>query len=222
LAQKKKVVNKKKKPADRLSRKRILEAAIEFADENGIGKLNMRTLATQLDSAVMSLYTYVQNKDELLDGMVDVVAAEIIIPTEDQHWRDAITDIALSAFRTFYRHAWVNSLWSTAASPAKMEHQESILRVFRRAGFTVKLSCRGYHAITMHTIGFTMQALDFPRGSKSMKAAARTFLSDADPKRIPYFIEHVKYHQAHPEPDGEFEFVLDMILDGLETLLEDA
>ena len=216
------MAKKKKVPSDRLGRDRILEVAIKFADANGIGKLNMRMLAKQLGSAVMSLYTYVQNKDELLEGMVDVVASEIVIPTQEQPWRDAITEIAVSAHRTFYRHPWVNRLWATADSPAKMEHQESILRVLRDAGFSVKFACRGYHAITMHTIGFTMQALDLPRDAKSMKAAAGAFLAEADVNRIPYFVEHVRYHQEHPEPDGEFEFALDMILDGLERLLEEA
>ena len=209
-------------PNDRLSRNRIIEAAIEFADTNGINKLNMRVLAKQLGSAAMSLYTHIENKDKLLEGMVDVVASEIAASTQDQLWREAISEIAVSAHRTFYRHPWVNGLWATAASPAKMEHQEAILGVLREAGFSVKLACRGYHAITMHTIGFTMQALDFPHDAKSMKAAASTFLAEVDTDRIPYFVEHVRYHQEHPEPDGEFEFVLDMILDGLEKLLEET
>lgn len=216
------MAKKKETTKTRLSRDRILQVAIQFADANGIGKLNMRSLAKELGSPVMSLYTHLLNKDELLDGMVDSVADEIFVPIQDQPWREAIAEIAASAFKTFYRHPWVIGLWNTAGSPAKMAHQESILRVFREAGFSVKLACRGYHAITMHTTGFTMQALDFPRDAKSMKAAASTFLSEADPKMIPYFIEHVKYHQDHPEPDGEFEFVLDMILNGLEKLLEES
>lgn len=216
------MVKRKKVQSNRLSRERILAVAIEFADANGLDKLNMRNLAKQLGSPVMSLYTYTENKDALREGMVDIVASEIVIPTRDQLWRDALTEIAVSAFRTFYRHPWAIGLWATAGGQAKMEHQESILRVLREAGFSVKLACRGYHAITMHTVGFTMQALDLPRDAASMQAAAETFLAEADPKKIPYFFEHVRYHQEHPEPDGEFEFVLDMILDGLEKLLEDV
>lgn len=214
------MVKKKKEQNDRLSRERILTVAVEFADVNGLEKLNMRSLAQQLGSPVMSLYTYLENKDLLLEGMVDNVASEIAIPARDQQWRDALTEIAVSSFRTFYRHSWAVGLWASAGGQAKMEHQESILRVLREAGFSVKLACRGYHAITMHTVGFTMQALDLPRDAKSMKSAAETFLAQADPKKIPYFFEHVNYHQENPEPDGEFEFVLDMILDGLEILLE--
>jgi len=204
----------------RLNRDRIVQAAIHYADKNGIDRLNMRSLAKALSCPVMSLYTYVQNKDELMDAMVESVAEEIFIPEDDIRWREALSTIAASACKAFFKHPWAIGLWNTAGGPAKMAHQESILRVLREAGFSVRLACRGYHAITMHTIGFTAQALDFPRDAKSMKAAAGTFLADADPKAIPYFIEHVKHHQDHPESDGEFEFVLDMILDGLEKHLE--
>jgi len=212
----------KRKSNQSLNRERILSAAIEFAEHNGLGKLNMRSLAKQLNSPVMSIYTYIENKDALLEGMVEVVAREIVIPPPTQPWRDAVTEISVSAFKMFLRHPWVNSLWSTAGGPAKMNHQESILRVFRVAGFSVKLACRGYHAITMHAVGFALQVLDFPRDGSSMKAAAEAFLDQADPVVLPYFVEHVRYHQENPEPDGEFEFVLNMILDGLERFLEDA
>lgn len=212
---------KRTKPSRGLTQERIVEVAVQFADTHGVGKLNMRTLAKELGSPVMTLYTYVQNKDELLEGMVDRVASEIVVPDPTIHWRDAITDISSSAKRIFYRHPWVNALWSTTASSRKMSHQESILRILRQAGFSVGMACKGYHAITMHTIGFAMQALDFPRDSKLLKEAAGNFLASADPTQIPYFIEHIEHHQQNPESDGEFEFVLMMILDGLEKFLEE-
>jgi AcrR family transcriptional regulator len=213
-------VAKKKGPSLRLGRQHIFEVAVEFADTHGIEKLNMRTLAKELDSPVMNLYTYVRNKDELLERMVDSVASEISTPEPITPWRDAISEMAASAKRSHYRHPWANRLWSTSASSAKMAHQESILRVLRQAGFSVQLACRGYHAVTIHTIGFALQALDFPRDSNSMKKAADNFLAQADATQTPYFVEHVKHHQQNPQSDGEFEFVLTMILDGLEKLLE--
>ncbi|MEM9620009.1 MAG: TetR/AcrR family transcriptional regulator [Pseudomonadota bacterium] len=213
---------KKKRSGGGLDRARILEVAIRYADAHGIEKLNMRNLAKELGSPVMTLYTYIKNKDELLDGMVDSVAAELVIPENELPWRDAITEIATSAMKSFYRHAWVSSLWTVCASPAKLAHQESILRVLREAGFSVAVACKGYHAVTMHTIGFAIQALELPRNPQAMKEAAGNFLAQADPAAIPYFFEHVKYHQDHPESDGEFEFVLTMILDGLEKYLEET
>ncbi len=203
----------------RLDRDRILDAAVEYADHNGIEKLNMRTLARELGSGVMSLYNYVENKEDLLAGMVDIVAAEIAEPVTGQGWREAITTIAVSAHRTFFRHRWVGPLWVRTGGQAKLAHQETILRVLREGGFSVHLACRGYHAVTMHATGFSIQALAFPNDAESMKAAATTFLAEADPEEIPYFVEHVRHHQQHPETEGEFAFVLDLILDGLERLL---
>ncbi len=213
---------KKKEGNDRLSRRRVLEVAIKFADSKGLNKLNMRSLAKQLNSPVMNLYTYIQNKEELINGMVDYVASEITVPVQEKSWRKAITEIAVTAHETFYKHPWVIGLWSSTGGPAKMKHEESILRVLREAGFSVSLACRGYHSITMHIVGFTMQAVDFPRDAKAMRAAAANFLEHADTSEIPYFAEHVQHHYDYPESDGVFVFVLNMILDGLEKHLEES
>jgi len=203
-----------------LSRDRVLNAAIKFADSNGIEKLNMRSLADQLNSPVMTLYTYVENKEQLIKGMVDCVASEMVAQSLDKPWRGAITDLALVANETFYKHPWALRLWASVGGPAKLQYEESILRVLREAGFSVALACRGYHAITMHVIGFTTQAIGYPRNTAAMKAAAASFLAHADSNEIPYFVEHVQHHFDYPESEGVFEFTLNMILDGLEKHLE--
>jgi AcrR family transcriptional regulator len=205
---------------NQLNRKRILQVAIKFADTDGIDKLNMRSLAKQLDSPVMTLYSHVENKKELINGMVDSIASEMEVSERDKHWREAISEIALTAYETFYRHPWALGLWSSVGGPKKLQHEESVLRVLREAGFSVALSCRGYHAITMHIIGFTTQAIGFPRNAAAMKSAAAGFLAHADSNEIPYFVEHVQHHFDHPESDGVFEFTLNMILDGLEKHME--
>lgn len=203
-----------------LTRKRILRACVRYADENGIDGLNMRAVASILDAGVMSIYHYVANKDDLLDGMVDLVASEIKIPKQAQAWRPALVEIAVSAHETFMKHAWVNALWSKRGpGPNKLAHMEAILRVLREGGFSVDQACRGYHAVTMHTLGFTLQALDFPIDSTNMKAAATAFLETADASAIPFFVEHVQHHLENPEPSNEFIFMLDWILDGLERSL---
>lgn len=112
--------------------------------------------------------------------MVDLVASQIKVPPQDKYWRKNITEIALTADETFYEHSWVISLWSSSGGPAKMQHEESILRGLREAGVSVALACRGSHAITMHIIGFTAQAVDFPRDAKEVMAAAAGFLAHAD------------------------------------------
>ena len=205
--------NQKKRP---LTRARILRTAVRHADKHGIEALNMRRLASLMGTGAMSLYNHVEDRDDLLGGMVERVAGEIAQPAEGQTWQAAIFEIAVSAHRVFMRHPWVNALWShSGPGPAKLAHLESIVRVLREAGFSVALACRAYHAVTMHITGFTLQALDFPVDSKGMKSAATRFLDRVDADRIPYFVEHVRHHLEHPEPTDEFAFVLDMILDGL-------
>jgi len=180
----------------------------------------MRMVAGNLDAGVMSIYHHVANKDDLLDGMVEWVAAEIKMPEQGQAWRPALLEIAVSAHETFMKHTWVNALWSNRGpGPNKLGHMEAILRVLREDGFSVAQACRAYHAVTMHTLGFTLQALDFPIDSTNLKAAATAFLENADTETIPYFAEHVQHHLDNPEPGNEFVFMLELILDGLERSL---
>ena len=206
-----------------LTRERVLSAAVAHADERGLEGLNMRVLAKALGSGVMSIYNHVENKDDLLDGMVEIVVGEITVPEPGTPWREAILEIAISGRRALMRHPWAAAhWWSRKTGPAKLGHQESILRVLREAGHPVALACLGYHAVTMHLVGFSLQAQDLPGDARSMKAAAASFLRESDPEQIPYFTEHVRHHLDHPEPANEFVVVLDMVLDGLERALEEA
>lgn len=213
----------RKKGKPRLTRDRVLTAAVAHADAHGLEGLNMRVLAGGLGCGVMSIYNHVENKDDLLDAMVEVVADEITEPSPGTPWREAIVAIAVSALRALMRHPWAAAhWWSRKTGRAKLAHQESILRVLREGGLPVGLACLGYHAVTMHVVGFSMQARDLPGDAKSMKAAATSFLRDADPEQIPYFTEHVRHHLEHPEPANEFVVVLEMILDGLEKSLKET
>jgi len=206
----------------RLTRERVIRAAIAHADARGIEGLNMRVLARRLKCGVMSIYNHVASKDDLIDGMVEGIAGEIALPSPDQGWREALTGIEVSVQKTLLRHPWAAVLWwRHGAGPTKLAHLESILRVMREAGFSVELACRGYHALTMHTIGFALQAVDLPANAKAMEAAGRQFLSSIEPDRIPYFAEHIRHHIEHPEPGNEFRVVLDMILDGLDKSLRE-
>jgi AcrR family transcriptional regulator len=200
-----------------LTRDRVLNAAVALADAQGTDSLSMRVLANELGCGVMSLYNHVSNKDDMLDGMVEAVANEIVLPADDMQWKTAIRSTAISAHDAFMRHPWVISLWSNKGlGPAKLRYMESILRVFRQAGFSVESACSGYHAVTTHIVGFTFQKLDFPIKGNEVKEAASNFLSEFSEHDIPYFIEHVKHHLADSHQEDSFVFVLDLILDGLE------
>lgn len=212
---------KKEKERTTLTRNTILRTAISYADEHGTDSLSMRVLAGELGCGVMSLYNHVSTKDDMFDGMVDLIASEIDLPpAKVTDWKAALRDTAVSAQRTLAHHAWAVSCWSTQKlGPAKLQHMESILRVLREAGFSVSLACRAYHAITMHIVGFTFQQLDFPlKGDAELKEAAGNFIRDFADHDIPYFMEHVRHHLSDDHEDDEFTFMLDLILDGLERM----
>ena len=202
-----------------LSEDRILRAAVKYADEHGIGSLNIRRLAGLLNAGAMSLYYYFASKDELLDAMVEFVAAQIHQPSPDNSWRAAITSISLSAHQAMTRHPWVCSIWSKRSlGPNKLAYMESILRVLREGGFSVADACDAYQAITVHIEGFALQAAEFPIKPEDYQSAAAGFLAAVDePESIPYFIELVQHLAEHPGSTDQFGMMLAMILDGFEA-----
>lgn len=204
-----------------LSQERILRAAVEYADKKGIDGLNMRQLAGLLDAGAMSLYHYFASKDELLDAMVEFVAGKIYQPKPEEPWREAITNISVSAHQMMMKHVWVCGIWSKRTlGPNKLAFMESILRVLREGGFSVAGACDAYHAITVHIEGFALQAAGFPVKPKDVQSVAAGFLEAVgDPGSIPYFIEHVQHHLDHPGCPDQFGVMLGMILDGFAAKL---
>ncbi len=202
-----------------LSEDRILRAAVAYADENGIASLNIRRLAGLLDAGAMSLYYYFSSKDDLLDAMVEFVAAQIQQPKPADPWRDAITSIAMSAHRAMTRHPWVCSIWSKRSlGPNKLAYMESILRALRQGGFPVADARDAYQAITVHIEGFALQAAEFPVKPEDYQSAATDFLASVEEaESIPYFVELVQHIIDHPASTDQFGMMLAMILDGFEA-----
>lgn len=206
-----------------LDRDRILAAGIDLADEHGVDALSMRKLARHLGYEVMSLYNHVQNKTDLLDGMVDHVAGEIDAPAPDLGWRAAVRQIAVSAHEALLRHPWAASLWSSSwPGPNRWHHMETMLAALAAADFHDDLADLGFHAITLHITGFTQQQItyrDQAAGSGGDEMMQR-FHAEVDASVYPRIHEHVRYHElrdaGRDEPHDEFGFVLDLILDGLE------
>ena len=204
-------------PRQPLSRQRILEAAVAFADEHGVEVLSMRRIAERLGFGVMSLYNHVASKDEMLAGMVDVVAAEIVPPSVEADWKEALHASAASAHAVLSRHRWAPAEWSRRMpGPARLRYMDSILQVLTEAELEPELVYHGYHAITMHIVGFTLQQIGYEQGLEAdLDQLAGTFLDElAD--EYPYMAEHVRAHLDDDGHDDEFGFVLDLILDGLE------
>ena len=210
-----------------MSRERVLRAAVSLADEGGIDALSMRRLAKELGVEAMSLYNHIANKDDILDGIVDIVMREIEIPSDDTDWKASIRQSAISAYEALVRHPWACSLMMAKArvSNARMLWMEGVLRTLREAGFSADMTHHAYHALDSHITGFTLWLASMPFDShEELVDMAQDFLPQIPVDQYPYVIEHAKQHLADPDPDepSEFEFGLDLILDGLERHLAAA
>jgi AcrR family transcriptional regulator len=206
-----------------LSRDRVLVAAIAMADEAGIEALTMRKLAQPLGVEAMSLYHYVANKDDLLAGIADIVLREIDLPALESDWKAAIRQSAISARAVFSRHPWACKLvlGMKGVSPARLRYMESLLATLREAGFPPELTYHAYHALDSHIMGFTLWVGSFSLdSSKDLATLASSFLERLPADDYPYLAEHIEQQVAESGHDGvsDFEFVLDLILDGLERL----
>jgi AcrR family transcriptional regulator len=208
-------------PRTPLSRERVLEAAIAFADARGIEALSMRKLAQELGVEAMSLYHHVANKDEILNGIVDAVLDEIELPARGAPWKEAIRQSAISAHGVFVRHRWACSLVLTMSgvSAARLRYMDALLASLREGGFPPELTYHGYHALDSHIMGFTLWQGNFP-AREELADLARDFLRDFPSDRYPDLAAHIGQHVDGSGHDGgtDFEFVLDLILDGLERL----
>jgi AcrR family transcriptional regulator len=208
-------------PRAPLSRERVLETALAMADDGGIEALSMRKLAQELGVEAMSLYNHVANKDDILDGIVDLVASEIEPPSDEDDWKTALRRSSISAHEAHTKHPWAASLWMAprGPSPPRLQYADSILRTFREAGFSEHLTYHGYHSVVVHVLGYTLQEQNFRFRGDELKRMAEAFLRDFPADDYPDLAEHIRQHME-PEDDhqGAFEFGLDLILDGLERL----
>jgi AcrR family transcriptional regulator len=212
-------VESRRAPRVPLSRERVLRAAIELADDGGIEALSMRRLGQELRVEAMSLYNHVANKDDLLDGITNVVLSEIELPSDAEGWRTAVRRSAISAHDLLRRHRWASSLALSPARniPVRVRNMEWLLRTFREAGFSADLTYHAYHAVDSHIWGFTLWELGHTITPDEIGDLATAFLRDFPPAEYPYVHEHVGQHIAGFGRDvSAFELVLDLILDGLE------
>ena len=206
----------------RLNRDRVLRAAIALADEHGIDALSMRRLGQELGVEAMSLYNHVANKDDLLDGITDLVLGEIELPA-DPDWKAALRRSAVSAHEAFRRHPWACNLSVSPdrTAPAGVRRAEWMLRQLREAGFAPEVTYYAFHALDAHVLGFTLWQIGHSiADADDLAALAATFSRDYPRSEFPYLYEHVDQHLSGfgEGRKGSFELVLDLILDGFEEL----
>jgi AcrR family transcriptional regulator len=216
----------KAEPREALNKERILRAAVALADEGGVESLSMRRLAQELNVVPMALYKHVANKDEMLDGLVDVVVGEIDPPLEDVDWTTAMRERILSARRALLRHPWASRVIESRGEPTPMVigYLDSMMGVFLDGGFSVDLMHHALHVMGSRILGFSQELYDDTASMPEEEAAQMwTQMADAYPNIAKLLPVAISTHDGPVVGGGcddqfEFEFALDLILDGLERL----
>jgi len=191
-----------------------------MVDKGGLEALSMRKLAAKLGVEAMSLYNHVKNKEDIVAGMLEIVASEIAFPELDLDWRGALRARAIAAYQAFVRRPWAARIWMTAApSSDRLAQSDAVLRCLRQAGLPPTVIYSAYHALDGFALGYALQRLDLPYNTSQLKRLAKDFLQTFPMDAYPDFAEHVNQHMdpAFATSDS-FEFGLDLILDGLERL----
>jgi AcrR family transcriptional regulator len=204
-----------------LNRERVLRAAVALADDSGIESLSMRRLGQELGVEAMSLYNHVANKDDLLNGITDLILGEIELPDAGEDWKSALRRHAISAHDVLVSHPWACTLALSPdrASVASVQRAEWMLQQLREGGFSPEVTYHAYHALDAHILGFTLWQLGHGIvDAEHLRELAAEFFSRFGPDEYPYLREHAEQHFAGfgREGKGAYELVLDLILDGLE------
>ncbi|MEV4709019.1 TetR/AcrR family transcriptional regulator C-terminal domain-containing protein [Actinoplanes sp. NPDC049316] len=215
-----------------LSRERVLHAAVALADEAGIASLSMRNLAQELGVVPMALYKHVANKEELLEGMIDAVVAEIDPPAAGAGWKQAVRRRILSARQVLQRHPWAPIAIEsrTAATPGVLAYLDSMVGTLTAGGFSADLAHHVMHAMGSRMLGFSQELFDASRNAGRSGAAAAAEPPAAPPPEFADRFPHLATIAAAAAHDDasvvgpgcddqfEFEFALDLLLDGVERL----
>lgn len=208
-----------------LSRERVLRAAIALADEAGLGSLTMRKLGQRLGVEAMSLYKHVANKEDILDGIIDLVVSEIDLPPYMADWKAAMRLRAISARAVFVRHPWALGVLEsrTNPGPAALGYTDRVIGILRHAGFSVVLAAHAFAMLDSYIYGFAVQELSLPfHTTEELNDMVGMILDQLPADRFPHLAEMANEHILRPGYAfaNEFEFGLEVILDGLERLKE--
>ena len=207
-----------------LNRERVSLAAVKLADESGMGALSMRNLARELDVVPMALYKHVANKDELLNEMIDAIVREIDPLPDESDWKIALRARILSARQALLRHPWAPHVIESrnSASPVVLDYMDSLIGIFLRAGFSLDLTHHAMHALGSRMWGFIQEVFPTPTPPSDPALLAEMFAQFSI--RYPNIIQMasaVNHSDKSNITQGcddqfEFEFALDLLLDGFE------
>ncbi len=210
-----------------LTRERVLQSAIERADQGGLEALTMRKLGQELGVEAMALYHHFANKDDLVDGMVDLVFAEIDLPDGGRGWRGAMRKRAISVRDALLRHRWAIGLMESRRTPgpANLRHHDAVIGSLRAGGFDIAMAAHAYSLLDSYIYGFALTKMNLPfETSEEVGEVAQAMLEPFPAGEYPHLMEILTDHVMQPGYDygDEFEYGLDLILDGLAKMHDQA
>ena len=208
----------------RLTRERVIQAALAVADSGGLGSLTIRSLAKELGAKPMSVYYHVANKDEILAALVDIVFREIQLPVPGGNWRSEMRKRACSAREVLARHRWAIGLLEsrTDPGPANLRHHDTVIATQQAGGFSAELTAHAYALVDSYVYGFALQEAALPfHGPDSVGDVAESIMKRMAEGEYPHLVHMATSYYLRPGYDfgDEFGFGLDLILDGIERLL---
>jgi AcrR family transcriptional regulator len=209
-----------------LSRERVLSGALAVADAGGVGSLTMRLLAEHLGVKPMALYHHVANKSEIVDGIVDQVFSEIELPSASGDWRSEMIRRACSARQVLRRHPWAIPLLQsrTHPGPATLRHHNAVIGALRGAGFSVAMTAHAFALLDSYIYGFALSEAALPiNGPETVAEVAESMMLRYLARDYPHLTEFSSEHILRPGYDfgAEFDFGLELILDGLARALDE-
>lgn len=203
-----------------LTRERVLLTALRRADDGGIESLSMRKLGQELGVEAMALYHHFVSKDDLIDGMIDLVFAEIGLPPSGDDWRSAMRQRAIAVRDALFRHRWAIGLMESRRrpGPANLRHHDAVIGSLRAGGFDITMAAHAYSLLDSYIYGFALTKMNLPfETSNDVAEVAHSMLEPFPPNEYPHMVELLSEHVMKPGYDygEEFEYGLDLILDGL-------
>jgi AcrR family transcriptional regulator len=205
-----------------LNRDRILRAALELVDEESLGALTMRRLGRELGFEAMSLYNYVANKEDVIDGLLELVLAETELRRSADDWASAVRESAISVHAALQRHRWAAGLLLAYGQvrPARLQYMESLLGQLREGGLPAEITYVAYHVLDAHIFGFSLWEASHTFTDEQVEEMSTVFEDLITPERFPHLREHGKQHfEEGPHQDANaFELALDLIIDGLKKM----
>jgi AcrR family transcriptional regulator len=208
-----------------LSRDRVLEAAVRLADQGGLDSVSMRRLGQVLRVDAMALYRHVANKDDVLDGIADLIVGDFEVPAADVDWKTAIRRSAVSAHEVLLRHPWAGAVIESrrVAGPARLRYLDGVLGTLAAAGFTVPGALRAIMILDSYTYGFVLQELAWPFEADNAGEVAAAFASHLPSGEYPNLLAVATMVAAEPgNTKADFAIGLDLVLDGVERLRDTA